>query len=47
MVRSRDLLGLLGIFFGILIIAIPEILAYLVGAYLIISGILMLIDRKI
>lgn len=46
MVWSRDILGLLGIFFGIIIVVMPEILAYLIGLYLIISGILMLLDRK-
>lgn len=46
MVWSKDIIGLLGIFFGIVIIAVPEILAYLVGAYLIIVGILSLLDRK-
>lgn len=43
---DRILLAFLAIIFGILIIVIPEIIAYLIGGYLIIFGIIILIENK-
>jgi uncharacterized membrane protein HdeD (DUF308 family) len=41
---SKPILALITIFFGILVIVFPELLAILVGVYLLIQGILLLLD---
>ena len=41
----KKLFGIVAIIFGILVIAKPDILAYIVGLYLIISGILGLLEE--
>ena len=41
---SKPILALITILFGILAIVFPELLAILVGVYLLIQGILLLLD---
>ena len=41
---SRPALGVIAIIFGILVIAYPPLIAYLIGIFLIIEGILLLTD---
>ena len=41
---SRPILALITVLFGILVIALPEFLALIVGLYFIIQGILLFID---
>jgi uncharacterized membrane protein HdeD (DUF308 family) len=41
---SRPALGVVAIIFGVLVIAYPPLLAYLIGIFLIIEGILLLTD---
>ena len=41
---SKPILALITILFGILVIVFPELLAILVGVYLLIQGILLLLD---
>jgi uncharacterized membrane protein HdeD (DUF308 family) len=41
---SKPILALITVLFGILVIALPEFLALLVGLYFIIQGILLFID---
>ena len=41
---SKPILALITILFGILVIVFPDLLAILVGVYLLIQGILLLID---
>ncbi len=43
---DREVLAILAIIFGILIIAIPEIIGYLIGGYLVIFGILTLLGKR-
>lgn len=41
---SKPVLALIAIIFGILVIAFPDLLQWIVGLYLIIQGILLLTD---
>jgi uncharacterized membrane protein HdeD (DUF308 family) len=41
---SKPILAMMAILFGILVIAFPNLLLWIVGLYFIIQGILMLID---
>ena len=41
---SKPILALITILFGILVIVFPDLLAILVGVYLLIQGILLLLD---
>jgi len=41
---SRPVLGVIAIIFGILLIIFPPLIAYLIGIFLIIEGILLLTD---
>jgi uncharacterized membrane protein HdeD (DUF308 family) len=41
---SKPILALIAILFGILVIAFPSLLVWIVGLYFIIQGILLLID---
>ena len=41
----KKIFGIVAIVFGILVIAKPDILAYIVGLYLVISGILGLLEE--
>ena len=41
---SRPALGIVAIIFGVLIIVYPPLIAYLIGLFLIIEGILLLTD---
>ena len=41
----KRLFGILAIIFGVLVIANPSIIAYIIGLYLIISGILGLLEE--
>jgi uncharacterized membrane protein HdeD (DUF308 family) len=41
---SKPILALIAIVFGVLVIALPEFLALLVGLYFLIQGILLLVD---
>ena len=41
----KKIFGIVAIVFGVLVIAKPDILAYIIGLYLIISGILSLIEE--
>ena len=43
---DREISGILAIIFGILIIAIPEMIGYLIGGFLILYGFLNLLDKK-
>ena len=43
----RVVIGVLMLVFGILILAKPELLAVLVAAYLIVSGLLVLVDESL
>jgi len=44
--RMQDLGAILAIIAGIIIIAVPQILGWVVGLFLLVSGILELVDRK-
>ena len=41
---SRPALGVIAIIFGVLVIAYPPLIAYLIGIFLVIEGILLLTD---
>jgi uncharacterized membrane protein HdeD (DUF308 family) len=41
---SKPILALITILFGILVIAFPELLSLLVGVYLLVQGILLIVD---
>ena len=41
---SKPILALITIVFGILVIVFPELIAWLVGIYFLIQGILLLLD---
>ena len=41
---SKPVLAIIAIIFGLLVIAFPDLLAWIVGIYLIIQGILLLTD---
>jgi len=41
----KKIFGIVAIVFGVLVIAKPDILAYIIGLYLIISGILSLVEE--
>jgi uncharacterized membrane protein HdeD (DUF308 family) len=41
---SKPILALIAILFGILVIAFPSLLVWIVGLYFIIQGILLLLD---
>ena len=41
---SRPVLGVIAIVFGVLFFVFPQLVAYLIGLFLIIEGILLLID---
>jgi uncharacterized membrane protein HdeD (DUF308 family) len=41
---SKPILALITILFGILVIVFPDLLAILIGVYLLVQGILLLID---
>ena len=41
----KRIFGIVAIVFGVLVIARPEILAYVIGIYLIVSGILNLLEE--
>ncbi|WP_440059608.1 DUF3096 domain-containing protein [Thermogladius sp. 4427co] len=42
---SRITIGILMIIFGIIILLLPELLIYLIALYLIINGILVIVDE--
>ena len=42
---KKRISGIIAIVFGILVVIIPKFLAYVVGIYLIISGVLSLIEE--
>ncbi len=44
---DRELIAILAIIFGILIIAIPELIAYLIGGYLLLFGIFTILGKKL
>ncbi len=46
MAKTIDITAIVSIIVGIIILAAPQILGWAVGLYLIIIGILSLIDRK-
>ena len=41
---SKPILAVIAILFGILVIAFPSLIAWIVGLYFIIQGILLLVD---
>ncbi len=41
---SKPILAIIAILFGILVIAFPHLIAWIVGLYFIIQGILLLLD---
>jgi len=44
--KTKDITAIVSIVAGIIIVAIPQILAWVIGLFLVISGVLNLIDRK-
>lgn len=44
--KTQDITAIVSIIAGLIIIGIPQILGWVVGLYLLISGILSLIDKK-
>ena len=44
--RTQDITAIVSIIAGLIIIAVPQILGWVVGLYLLISGILSIADRK-
>ncbi len=45
MALINDIMAVVGIVFGVLILTYPALLAYLVGAFLIIYGIIKIVTR--
>ena len=44
--RTKDITAIVSIIAGIIIIAVPQIIGWVIGLFLLISGILSLVDRK-
>ena len=46
MLKSKMVMGIIAIVAGILVIIFPAIIAWIIGIFLIVNGILMILGRK-
>ena len=44
--KTQDITAIVSIIAGLIIIAVPQILGWVIGLYLLVSGILSLIDKN-